>query len=115
MRKSKFRLVEIFGLRSLASRIGGNKLKIAEDAKQKAASYMSGKREVENLEKLAQVLPSRNIGELLLTCREEFENDSSKPERAMATVPTMYHRTRPSSVLLSPQRTRFSWSVACKS
>lgn len=115
MRKSKFRLVKIFGKCSSAARIGGNKLKIAEDAKHKAASFMSGKREVENLEKLAQVLQPRNIGQLLLTCREELEDDASEPERAMATVPTVYHRAGPSSVLLSPQRTRFSWSVACKS
>ena len=56
MRKSRFSLDTILGYCSSAARIGGNKLKIAEDAKQKAASYMSAKGEVENLEKLAQVL-----------------------------------------------------------
>lgn len=50
-----FRLINMFGQCSSAPRIGGNKLKIAEDAKQKAESFMSGKTEVENLEKLAQV------------------------------------------------------------
>lgn len=56
---------------SSAVRIGGNKLKIAEDAKQKAASYMSAKNEVENLEKLAQVFQSQHGEEPLLTHREE--------------------------------------------
>lgn len=56
MKKSKFSPDTILDHYSSAARIGGNKLKIAEDAKQKAASYMSAKKEVENLEKLAQVL-----------------------------------------------------------
>lgn len=76
---------------------------------------MTGKREVDNLEKLAQVLQFQHTGELLLTHPEEFEDDASQPQRAMATVSKVYYRARPGSVLLSPKRTRFSWSVACKS
>lgn len=90
-------------------------MRIAEDAKQKAADYMSAKVEVENFEKLAQALYVPAFGELLLTHQEDFKNDPCKPQGSMATVSKVYHRTRPSPVLLPPERARFSWQAISKS
>jgi hypothetical protein len=90
-------------------------LRIAEDAKQKAADYMSAKVEVESFEKLAQALYVPACGKLLLTHQEDFKNDPGQPQGSMATVSKVYYRAGAGPVLLPPERAWFSWQTTSKS